>query len=62
MPVPAYGTFITVVLSFVIVAWAIFVMVKTINRLKREGRRPHRPSRPEEVKLLREIRDSLKKK
>ena len=63
VPVFAYGNFITVVLYFIILAWIIFMMVKWINKLKRETpAAPAAPAEPpEEVKLLREIRDSLKK-
>ncbi len=62
VPVFAYGNFITIVLYFIILAWIIFMMVKWINRLKKEAP-PAAPSEPpEEVKLLRQIRDSLKKK
>ncbi|MGH8682243.1 MAG: large conductance mechanosensitive channel protein MscL [Burkholderiales bacterium] len=60
VPVFAYGNFITIVLYFLILAWIIFLMVKWINKLKREA--PAAPPEPrEEVKLLRDIRDSLKK-
>jgi large conductance mechanosensitive channel len=60
VPVFAYGNFITIVLYFLILAWIIFLMVKWINKLKREA--PSAPPEPpEEVKLLRDIRDSLKK-
>ena len=54
----AYGSFITVALNFIILAFIIFVMVKQINRLKRDA--PPAPT-PEDVVLLREIRDALKK-
>ena len=37
MPVFAYGNFITIVLYFIILAWIIFIMVKWINRLKKEA-------------------------
>jgi large conductance mechanosensitive channel len=60
----AYGNFITVALNFVILAFIIFVMVKQINRLKRsEPAAPPPPPAPtpEDVLLLREIRDSLKR-
>jgi large conductance mechanosensitive channel len=60
VPVFAYGNFITIVLYFVILAFIIFMMVKWINRLKAEAP-PAPPEPPEEVKLLREIRDALKK-
>ena len=53
----AYGNFLTVALNFIILAFIIFLMVKQINRLKRQEA-PAAP--PEEVQLLREIRDSLR--
>jgi len=56
----AYGNFLTVALNFVILAFIIFLMVKQINRLKREEPPPPPAAPPEEVQLLREIRDSLK--
>ena len=63
MPVLAYGNFITVAVNFAILAFIIFLMVKQINRLKRET--PPAPAAPaapaEDIVLLREIRDSLKK-
>jgi large conductance mechanosensitive channel len=60
----AYGSFITIVLNFAILAFIIFLMVKQMNRLKREA--PPAPAAPpaptpEDVVLLREIRDALKK-
>ena len=56
----AYGNFITVAINFIILAFIIFLMVKQINRLKREA--PPAPPKgpPEDVVLLREIRDALK--
>jgi len=60
----AYGSFITVALNFVILAFIIFVMVKQMNRLKKEAppAAPAAPAAPpEDIVLLREIRDSLKK-
>lgn len=63
VPVFAYGNFITVAVNFAILAFIIFVMVKQINRLKKNT--PPPPAAPaaptEDVLLLREIRDSLKK-
>ncbi|GAB2892280.1 large conductance mechanosensitive channel protein MscL [Uliginosibacterium flavum] len=63
IPVLAYGNFITIALNFAILAFVIFMMIKQINRLKREA--PAAPAAepvtPEDVVLLREIRDSLKK-
>ncbi|HSD42980.1 MAG TPA: large conductance mechanosensitive channel protein MscL [Burkholderiales bacterium] len=60
VPVFAYGNFITIVLYFVILAFIIFMMVKWINRLKAEAP-PAPAAEPEDVKLLREIRDALKR-
>jgi len=61
VPLFAYGNFITVAINFVILAFIIFVMVKQINRLKSEAPPAPPPATPEDVQLLREIRDSLKK-
>ena len=60
VPLFAYGNFITIVIYFIILAWIIFIMVKWINRLKKEAPAAA-PAEPEDVKLLREIRDALKK-
>lgn len=62
VPVFAYGNFITVAVNFLILAFIIFMMVKQINRLKREAPpAPEAPApTPEDVVLLREIRDSLR--
>ena len=57
----AYGNFVTVALNFVILAFIVFLMVKQINRLKRET--PPAPAAPaEEVLLLREIRDAVRQR
>ena len=63
VPVFAYGNFITILVNFVILAFIIFIMVKQVNRLrKEEPAAPAEPApTPEDVLLLREIRDSLKK-
>ena len=63
VPVFAYGNFITIVVNFVILAFIIFMMVKQVNRLRKEVPPPASEPAPtaEEVLLLREIRDSLKK-
>ena len=66
-PIPAvmlgYGDFINTMIQFVIVAFAIFMLVKAINRLSRKKEEaPAAPAEPsEEVLLLREIRDNLKR-
>jgi len=61
VPVLAYGNFITIAINFIILAFIIFQMVRMMNKLKREE--PAAPPAPpaEDVVLLREIRDSLKK-
>ncbi|MEW6465786.1 MAG: large conductance mechanosensitive channel protein MscL [Pseudomonadota bacterium] len=64
VPVFAYGSFITVAVNFLILAFVIFMMVKQVNRLKREAppAPPAEPAAPpEDVVLLREIRDALRK-
>ena len=66
VPVFAYGNFITVAVNFFILAFIIFMMIKQMNRLKREApAEPAAPSAPvappEDIVLLREIRDSLKR-
>ena len=62
VPVFAYGNFITVAVNFFILAFIIFLMIKQINRLKRETpvAPPAPVATPEDIVLLREIRDSLK--
>jgi large conductance mechanosensitive channel len=57
----AYGSFITVAINFVILAFIIFLMVRQINRLKKNAPPPPTAATPEDVLLLREIRDSLKR-
>ena len=63
VPVLAYGNFITIAVNFAILAFIIFLMVKQMNRLKRAAplvAAAPLPT-PEDVLLLREIRDSLRK-
>ncbi|MCH7336578.1 large conductance mechanosensitive channel protein MscL [Acinetobacter sp. NIPH 2699] len=59
----AYGSFITVLINFLLLAWVVFLLVKVMNRLrKQEEAAPEEPAAtPEDVQLLREIRDELKK-
>ena len=61
VPVLAYGSFITILINFVILAFIIFMLVKWINRLKADAPAPAPAADPEEVVLLRQIRDSLQK-
>jgi large conductance mechanosensitive channel len=64
VPVLAYGSFITVAVNFVILAFIIFMMVKQMNRLRNEAPAAAPiapPPTPEDVLLLREIRDNLRK-
>ena len=60
VPLFAYGNFITVVVNFVILAFVVFLMVRQVNRLKRQEP-PAAPATPEDVLLLREIRDALRR-
>ena len=60
-PLFAYGNFITVAINFIILAFIIFLMVRQINRLKRAEPPKAPPAPPEEVMLLREIRDSVRR-
>jgi large conductance mechanosensitive channel len=62
VPVLAYGNFITIAVNFLILAFIIFMMVKQVNRLrKKEEAAPAVAAPPEDIALLREIRDSLKR-
>ena len=61
----AYGSFLTMSINFVILAFIIFMMVKAVNRMKRDevaaAPAPVAPPPAEDVLLLREIRDALRK-
>src|SRR5574343_904623 len=63
IPVFAYGSFLTIVVNFIILAFIIFMMVKQLNRLRTAEPVVEEapPATPEDVLLLREIRDALKK-
>ncbi len=56
-----YGVFVNTLISFVIVAFAVFMLIRSINRLKKQEEAKPPAAAPEEVVLLREIRDSLKR-
>ena len=62
VPIFAYGNFITISINFILLAFVIFQMVKIVNkiRLQDEEPKPAAPT-PEDIVLLREIRDSLKR-
>ncbi len=57
----AYGNFVTVVLNFIILAFVIFQMVKMVNRMQKAEPPPAPVATPDDILLLREIRDALKK-
>ncbi|MCE3606903.1 large conductance mechanosensitive channel protein MscL [Massilia sp. P8910] len=58
----AYGNFLTILLNFIILAFIIFQMIRVMNKLRRAEEAPAAAAAtPEDVLLLREIRDSLKK-
>ena len=64
VPLLAYGNFITVALNFVILAFIIFLMVRSFNRMRERFESPSAaaaPAVPEDVVLLREIRDALRR-
>ena len=57
-----YGAFITAMINFLILAFIIFLLVRTANRLIAKKKEEEAPSGPSEVELLTEIRDELKKR
>src|SRR3954451_1825437 len=63
VPLFAYGNFITVAINFAVLAFVVFLMVRRINRLKRQelAEAAAAPATPEDVVLLREIRDALRR-
>ncbi|MBD3785567.1 MAG: large conductance mechanosensitive channel protein MscL [Sphingomonadales bacterium] len=63
-PVFAYGSFITAVINFLIIAFVVFLLVKAVNRIKDAAApapAPAAPAGPSELDVLLEIRDALKK-
>ncbi len=63
----AYGSFVTAIINFLIVAWVVFMLVKAVNRMKEAAIRKDEaapadaPTAPSEVELLTEIRDALRR-
>ena len=59
-----YGNFLTILINFIILAWVVFLMVKMIHRMRRKQEEvaPEPAATPEDIALLREIRDELKKR
>ncbi len=64
----AYGSFITILINFILLAWCVFWLVKVMNKIRRGVEPEQQPAAPapvqtpEDIELLREIRDELKKK
>ncbi len=64
-PVITYGLFLNAVINFIIVSFAIFLLVKAVNKLRRQSantKNKDAPPPPQDIVLLTEIRDLLKKK
>ena len=56
-----YGNFLTIFLNFLILAWVVFLLVKVMNRMRKQEE-PAPAATPEDIELLREIRDELKRR
>ncbi len=61
VPMLAYGNFITILINFIMLAFIIFMMVKQVNKMKKAEPAAAPAATPEDIVLLRQIRDSLKK-
>ena len=57
----AYGLFINAVIAFLLLAFSVFMVIKGINKMKREAPAEEAPAGPSELDVLQEIRDALKK-
>ena len=57
-----YGNFITIVLNFLILMWVVFLLVKFLNKIRKPAEEAPAAATPEDIELLREIRDELKRK
>ncbi len=59
----AYGNFLTILINFLLLAWVVFLLVKVMNKMRRQkAEEPAPAATPEDIELLREIRDELKKR
>ncbi len=59
----AYGNFLTILINFLLLAWVVFLLVKVMNKMRRQKVEEPAPApTPEDIELLREIRDELKKR
>lgn len=58
----AYGNFITIMINFLLLAAVVFMMVKGVNKMKKSEPEPAPAATPEDVALLREIRDELRRR
>lgn len=58
----AYGSFITLLINFLIIAWVLFIVVKGMNRWKKQEEAKPEPEAPRDEVLLTEIRDLLAQK
>lgn len=61
IPTMAYGNFITILINFIILAFIIFMLVRAMNNMKKAEPPAPPPPTPEDISLLREIRDALKR-
>ena len=66
-PVLAWGSFITAIISFMIIAWAVFLLIKAVNKIEdfvegqNDDEQPAKPKQPTVEQLLTEIRDEIRK-
>jgi large conductance mechanosensitive channel len=58
----AYGNFITILINFILLAFVVFMMVKGVNKMRKSEPAPAPAATPEDVALLREIRDELRRR
>ncbi len=58
----AYGNFITILINFILLAFVVFMMVKGVNKMRQSEPAPAPAATPEDVALLREIRDELRRR